>query len=167
MLFRSVMEIDFFAPVELTRSCIPLLVASGNRPAILNMGSVLAHRAVPNKSEYCAAKFALRGWSESLRVELCGSGVDVLMVSPSTTRSEFFDSLLETQEGVVSRSLGSMSPEAVARLAIRALERSNRDSILSVGGKALVLLGKFFPGWTDRLLRNPADPLSPSTPSSR
>jgi len=87
---RHVMEVDFFAPVELTRHCLPWL-RKGNRPAILNVGSVLAHRAVPNKSEYCAAKFAMRGWSESLRVELAKEGIDVLMLSPSTTRSEFFE----------------------------------------------------------------------------
>jgi short-subunit dehydrogenase len=104
---RRVMEIDFFAPVELTRLSIGLLRA-GNRPAILNIGSVLAHRAVPNKSEYCAAKFALRGWAESLRVELAGFGIEVLMLSPSTTRSEFFDSLVDTHSDNKSRSLGSM-----------------------------------------------------------
>ena len=90
------MEIDFFAPVELTRLCLPVL-ERGKRPAVLNVGSVLSHRAVPNKSEYCAAKFAMRGWTESLRVELQSKKIDVLMLSPSTTRSEFFDSLVDTK----------------------------------------------------------------------
>jgi short-subunit dehydrogenase len=149
---RRVMEIDFFAPVELTRISIGLLKA-GNRPAILNIGSVLAHRAVPNKSEYCAAKFALRGWAESIRVELASLGIEVLMLSPSTTRSEFFDSLLDTHPDTKTRSLGSMSPQRVAQLACRALIRSKRDMILSVGGKTLVTMGRFFPNLTDRFLR--------------
>ncbi len=148
---RRVMEIDFFAPAELTRGCLPSLMR-GNRPAILNIGSVLGHRAVPNKSEYCAAKFAMRGWSEAIRVELKRHGVDVLMISPSTTRSEFFESLLDTQHGVKSHSVGSMSPEAVARLAIQSLVRSKRERILSVGGKLLVWGGRWFPNLTDRLL---------------
>ena len=93
---RRVMEIDFFAPVELTRLCLPLL-ERGRRPAILNIGSVLSHRAVPNKSEYCAAKFAMRGWAESLRVELATQRIEVLMLSPSTTRSEFLDALVDTK----------------------------------------------------------------------
>lgn len=148
---RKVFEIDFFAPTELTRSCIHLL-KSGNRPAILNIGSVLGHRAVPNKSEYCAAKFALRGWAESLRVELAPQGIEVLMVSPSTTRSEFFDSLVDTPSNAKSRSLGSMSPDRVAQLALLALVRSKREMILSWGGKAFVALGKWLPGLTDRIL---------------
>lgn len=153
---RRVMEIDFFAPVELTRICLPLLL-KGIRPAVLNIGSVLGHRAVPDKSEYCAAKFAMRGWSESIRVELAPLRVEVLMVSPSTTRSEFFDALMDTSPDTKSRSLGSMSPKRVAQLAIRALVRSKRDMILSVGGKALVWLARFFPYLTDRILTRTND----------
>ena len=148
---RQVMEVDFFAPVELTRLCLPWL-RKGNRAAILNVGSVLAHRAVPNKSEYCAAKFAIRGWSESLRVELAKEGIDVLMLSPSTTRSEFFDSLVDTNPQEKSRSVGSMSSDRVAQLAVSALVRSKREMILSVGGRALVWAGRLFPRLTDRLL---------------
>jgi short-subunit dehydrogenase len=163
---RRVMEIDFFAPVELTRLSIGLLRA-GNRPAILNIGSVLAHRAVPNKSEYCAAKFALRGWAESLRVELAGFGIEVLMLSPSTTRSEFFDSLVDTHPDNKSRSLGSMSPERVAQLACRALIQSKRDMILSFGGKALVIMGRLFPKFTDRLLEKTSVDSKPIQSSDR
>jgi short-subunit dehydrogenase len=153
---RRVMEIDFFAPVELTRICLPLLL-KGIRPAVLNIGSVLGHRAVPDKSEYCAAKFAMRGWSESIRVELAPHHVEVLMVSPSTTRSEFFDALMDTSPDTQSRSLGSMSPERVAQLAIRALVKSKRDMILSIGGKALVWLARLFPSLTDRILTRNTD----------
>lgn len=148
---RLVMEIDFFAPVELTRLSLPLL-KSGKRPAILNIGSVLSHRAVPNKSEYCAAKFAMRGWSESLRVELASSNIEVLMISPSTTQSEFFDSLVGTEASAQSKSIGIMPAEKVARLAISALVRSKRELILSLGGRALVWCGRLFPRLTDRLL---------------
>jgi len=148
---RKVMEIDFFAPVELTRLCLPLL-ERGIRPAILNIGSVLSHRAVPNKSEYCAAKFAMRGWGESLRVELARKKIEVLMLSPSTTRSEFLESLVETNVDEKSQSLGSMSSERVAQLAISTLVRSKREMIISLGGKALVWAGRLFPRITDRVL---------------
>ena len=148
---RRVMEIDFFAPVELTRLCLPLL-ERGRRPAILNIGSVLSHRAVPNKSEYCAAKFAMRGWAESLRVELAAQWIEVLMLSPSTTRSEFLDALVDTKADAKCKSVGSMLPERVAQLAISALVRSKREMILSLGGKCLVWAGRLFPRLTDRIL---------------
>ena len=161
---RQVMEVNFFAPAELTRECLSWLRAargSGRKPAILNIGSVLAHRAVPLKTEYCAAKFAMRGWSESLRVELATESIDVLMLSPSTTKSEFFDSLVQSPEGIKSPSVGSMTAEQVADAAISVLVRSKRERILSWGGRLLVWAGRFFPNVTDRLLQRFAIPKAP------
>ncbi|MFN7840804.1 MAG: SDR family NAD(P)-dependent oxidoreductase [Pirellula sp.] len=149
---RKIMEVDFFASVELTRICLPLM-RSGVHPTILNIGSVLSHVAVPLKSEYCAAKFALRGWAESIRTELASQGIHVLMLSPSTTKSEFFTSLIDTSPNAESKSFGAMSPEKVAQAAIRSLERRRRDAILSLGGKALVWCGRLVPGILDRVLR--------------
>lgn len=148
---KQVMDVDFFAAVELTRLALPLL-RPGNQPAILNVGSVLAHRAVPNKSEYCAAKFALRGWSESLRCELAAEGIDVLNAHPSTTRSEFFDSLIETDQGTKSRSLGAMTPDQVAACIVKTLCAGKRDVIYSLGGRLLAAAGRYFPRTLDRFL---------------
>ena len=148
---RLIMEVDFFSAVDLTRLALPLL-RQGDKPAILNVGSVLSHRSTPLKSEYCAAKFALRGWSEALRVELMREGIDVLMLSPSTTKSEFFDSLVATDPGQKSASIGSMSTDDVADAAVKVLVHSKRDLVLTVGGKFLVWAGRLIPGLTDRLL---------------
>ena len=70
-VLRQIMEVNFFAAVELTRLAIPVL-QTGRQPIIVNIGSVLGHRAVPKKSEYCASKFALHGFSDALRAELMG-----------------------------------------------------------------------------------------------
>lgn len=148
---RKVMEIDFFAPVELTRALLPSL-RSAKQSFVMNVGSVLGHVGVPNKSEYCAAKFAMRGWHESLRCELRGSAVRMLMASPSTTRTEFFESLVDTPQGVPSRSLGSMSTEEVAEQILRSIPRHRRDSILSLGGKFLVWAHRLAPSWLERFL---------------
>ena len=148
---RKIMEIDFFAPVELTRVALPRL-RKGRRPAILNIGSILALRAVPQKSEYCAAKFALRGWAEALRCELAEENIDVLQVHPSTTSSEFFDSLQDSDPNSKSSSVGSMEPAKVAELAIDALVQSKREMILSLGGKIMIWTARRFPGLLDRLL---------------
>lgn len=91
---RQVMEVNFFAPAEWTRRCVPAL-RLGRAPVICNISSVLGHRAVPGKSEYCASKFAMHGLSDSIRAELRGDGIQVTLVSPSTTRSEFFDVALD------------------------------------------------------------------------
>jgi short-subunit dehydrogenase len=141
---RRIMEVNFFAPVELTRSLLPRLRASGDA-VICNIGSVLGHRAVPDKSEYCASKFALHGWSDALRGELAGSGITVTLVSPSTTRSEFFDSLVETDSETRSKSVGSWSPDRVAAATLQAIRKRRGEVILSSGGKLLVYADRVCP----------------------
>ncbi len=141
---RRVMEVNFFAPVELTRAALPLL-HQGRMPVLCNIGSVLGHRAVPNKSEYCASKFAMHGWSDALRAELRPSGIQVTLISPSTTRSEFFDAVIDTPQGTTSRSLGSWPPERVARATLAAIAARRSEAILSLAGKALVYADRLAP----------------------
>ncbi len=148
---RTIMEVNFFAPVELTRLCLPLL-RRGRQPMIVNIASVLGHRAVPRKSEYCASKFALHGFSDALRAELVARRIDVLLVCPSTTESEFFDSLLEDKERLPWRKFGAMSSEAVARRTVRAMRRGKQEIVLSPGGKLLVWLDRLCPGLANRLV---------------
>ncbi len=148
---RQIMEINFFAPAELTRAALPLL-RRGRAPVICNIGSVLGHRAVPQKSEYCASKFALHGWSDALRAELVADNIQVTLVSPSTTHSEFFESLIDSSDDAASRSLGSWSPQRVARAALVAICRRRAEVILSLGGKALVYADRLAPPLMNRLL---------------
>ncbi|QDT06370.1 putative oxidoreductase [Rubripirellula lacrimiformis] len=149
---RQVMEVNFFAPAELTRILIPSL-GRGRAPVICNISSVLGHRAVANKSEYCASKFAMHGWSDSLRAELAPDGIQVTLVSPSTTKSEFFDSLVHTSPDQSSASIGSWSPDRVARAALAAIIARRSEVILSLGGKALVYADRLSPPLMNRILR--------------
>ena len=149
---RQLMEVNFFAPVELTRSLLPA-IKRGRNSVICNVSSVLGHCAVADKSEYCASKFAIHGFSDSLRAELAPDNIQVTLVSPSTTRSEFFDSLVGTEAGTQSKSVGSWSPERVAKAAMSAIERRRSEVICSLGGKALVYADRLSPPIMARILR--------------
>ena len=148
---RRVMEVNFFAPVELIRGALPMLQA-GQRPMIVNVSSVLGHRAIPKNSEYCASKFALHGLSDSLRTEFAAAGIDVLIVSPSTTATDFFDSVLERNAELPWLALGAMSPEAVARQTVKAIRRGRHEIILTPGGKLLVWCDRLCPPVVNRLV---------------
>ncbi len=140
---RQVMEVNFFAPVEMIRLGLPIL-RGGHSPLVVNIGSVLGHCAVPAKSEYCASKFALRGFADALRAELANDRIDVLTVSPSTTETEFFDQLIAQPPGFKPRR--GMSAQRVARAVVRAIATGRREIVLSWGGKLLVWLQRFTPG---------------------
>lgn len=148
---RQIMEVNFFAPAELIRSALPLLQVSDDG-LVVNVGSVLGHCAVPKKSEYCASKFALHGLTDALRMELADESVDVLLISPSTTSSEFFDQALGSA-GPTKPIAGSMTPKAVSRKIVSAMEHRRREVILSGGGKLLVWADRIVPGLMSRILR--------------
>ncbi len=141
---RDLFEVNFFSAVELIRLFLPHL-REGRSPSIVNIGSVLGHFAARDKSEYCASKFAMHGFSDALRAELHTDGIHVLLVSPSTTRSEFFQ-----QERTSSASnpfrFGAMSPDVVAEKTVQALQKKRREIILSPGGKLSVWLDRLAPG---------------------
>ncbi len=148
---RQIMEVNFFAAVELIREARELLRA-GTSPIIVNIGSVLGHRAVPSKSEYCASKFALHGFSDALRAELAKEHIDVALVSPSTTSSEFFDRLLEDR-GTAVKGPYDMSPDEVARAVIKCIRSGRHEAILSLSGRMLVWLDRMFPSVADRIVQ--------------
>jgi short-subunit dehydrogenase len=148
---RRVMEVNFFAVVEMTRIALPLL-RQGERPIIVNISSVLAHRAVPRKSEYCASKFAVHGFSDALRAELVEDGIDVLLVSPSTTASEFFAQVIDRDAKELASEAGAMSPREVARQTVKAIRRGKHEIILSSGGRMLVWLDRLWPALANRIV---------------
>lgn len=148
---EKIMNVNFRAPVELTRLSLGFLKNS-NDGAIVNVGSVLAYCATPTKSEYCASKFALRAFSDSLRIELRKDKIDVLSVHPNTTQSEFFDRLIE-KKGKAATNPMAMSPQSVAKAIVHAIEKRRPETVLSWNGKLLVGLATKCPRITRWLLR--------------
>ena len=74
-------NINFHGVVNGTRAFLPILVEQ-NEGAIVNTSSVFGLVGMPNQSAYCSAKFAVRGFTDSLRQELRGTGVTAINVHP-------------------------------------------------------------------------------------
>jgi short-subunit dehydrogenase len=148
---RRIMEVNFFALAEMTRAALPALKA-GRRPMIVNIGSILGHRGIGNSVEYCASKFAVRGLTEALRAELAEHGIDVLLVSPATTETDFFDNLLERQGSASFRSPLSQSPAAVARATLRAIRSGRREVLPGTTAKLIHWANRLSPALVDRLV---------------
>lgn len=148
---RSLMEVNLFAPAELIREAAPLL-AAGDDPAVVNVGSILGCRGLPFSSEYCTSKFALHGLSESIRPELKRLGIELLVVAPGTTNTGFKDNVIDQQGEPPWARRGGVPAEAVARATLRALERRRRFIIPNTQGWLMVTANRFMPGMLDRVL---------------
>jgi short-subunit dehydrogenase len=148
---RPIMEVNFFAPVELIREALPLLRA-GVRPIVVNVGSVLGHRAAPHKSEYSASKFALHGFSDAIRPELARLGIDVLVAAAGPTDTEHFDTLLEDCGEMPWGNPRRKPANEVARIIVRAIERGQSEVVTHWGGWFWVLLNRLAPRLVDRIM---------------
>jgi short-subunit dehydrogenase len=147
---RKIMEVNFFGLTETTRLFIPLL-RMGNFPAIVNICSVAGKRGIPARSEYSASKFAVQGFSEALRAELDKDGIDVLVVSPGLTQTNFSKNMLEQKAKVKFDHLRGMTAEQVAAATLRTIEQGRHEVCLTFQGRLMVFLNRFFPRLTDRI----------------
>jgi short-subunit dehydrogenase len=149
---RKIMEVNFFGLTETTRVCLPAL-KKGNTPAIVNISSIAGKRGIPARSEYSASKFAVQGFSEALRAELDKDGIEVLVVCPGLTQTNFSQNMLEQKALMKMDHLRGMTPQAVAVAALQTLERGTHEVCLTAGGRLLVLVSRFFPRLADRVAR--------------
>ncbi|MFF2045680.1 SDR family NAD(P)-dependent oxidoreductase [Kitasatospora sp. NPDC058170] len=84
---RATMEVNFFGVVEVTRAALPHLRAAGGRVVtVTSVGGVIGQ---PFNEAYCAAKFAVEGFMESLAPVAATVGVHVTVVEPGAVASEF------------------------------------------------------------------------------
>jgi hypothetical protein len=126
-----------------------------NRGTIIQVGSALAYRAIPLQATYCAAKFAVRGFTDSVRCELLAehSAVRVTMVQ--------LPGLNTTQFGWVRTTLGRRprpvapfyQPEVAARAIVWAAAHPRRRELwVGANTVAVIIANKLMPGVADRYL---------------
>lgn len=149
---RRIMEVNFFGLTETTRLFLPLL-RQGNRPALVNISSIAGKRGIPARSEYSASKFAVEGFSEALRPELAKDGIDVIVICPGLTQTNFSRNMLEQRARMPMDHMRGMTSEAVAEATLRALERGQEQVCLTARGKLMVWFSRFLPRLTDVLVK--------------
>lgn len=84
---RRQMEVNFFGTLRLTQLLLPNL--RKNHGAVITVSSVVGRHALPLTGAYCASKFAVEGWMESLSMEVKPFGVDCYLIEPGTYPTQF------------------------------------------------------------------------------
>jgi NAD(P)-dependent dehydrogenase (short-subunit alcohol dehydrogenase family) len=88
---RRVMETKIFGVLGLTRALLPIFRRQ-RRGRIVLLSSQAAFAGQPGNSMYCASKWALEGWAESLAYEVDPFGIDVVLIEPGPYRTEIWNS---------------------------------------------------------------------------
>jgi short-subunit dehydrogenase len=84
------MDVNFFSPIRMAMALLPRMQARG-AGLIVNVSSMGGRLGIVHEAAYCAAKFAMCGWSETARIDLAGSGVDVKLMLPGPIDTEIWE----------------------------------------------------------------------------
>jgi short-subunit dehydrogenase len=141
---RSIFETNYFGLTETIRVFLPIL-KQGRQPSIVNIGSVVGRRALPARCLYSASKFAVAGFSEAIREELAKDGIQVQVVSPGLTQTNFSKNMLEAKAKLSMDHQRGMTSEQVAEATMTAIEKGKTETTLTFKGKMLLLVSKFAP----------------------
>jgi NAD(P)-dependent dehydrogenase (short-subunit alcohol dehydrogenase family) len=174
-VLRAQFETNLFGTHELTVKLLPMMIEAGEGRIVQN-SSVLGFAALRYRGAYNASKFALEGLSDTLRLELRGTGVDVVILEPGPIRSRFRENALKMFEAHIDRRKSrlasvyekklsqlrssedapfTLGPEAVAAALLKALQAPSpkRRYRITTPTKLFYWMKKFFPeSWMDSIL---------------
>lgn len=123
---QSVLAVNLLSHILISRLCLPVMKQQSVLSDLIFIGSEAALTGGKEGSVYCASKFGLRGFAQSLRLECAKSEVRVSLINPGAVRTAFFDDL-HFEPG--DREENAIHPEDVAATVL---------SILSMRGGTVV-----------------------------
>lgn len=140
---RRQFDVIYWGQVYGSRIAVNHLRSRGG--ALINVASALADRAIPLQGNYCAAKHALKAFTDSLRMELEeeGAGISVTLVKPGSIDTPLFDKS-KTYLGVEPQPVPPVyAPEAVSDAILHCAQHPTRDIIVGGMGKMLSVANDF------------------------
>jgi short-subunit dehydrogenase len=148
---RRQMDVNYWGQVYGSRVAVRHLRRRGG--ALINVGSALCDRAIPLQGNYCAAKHALKAFTEALRMELeeDGTPISVTLVKPASIDTPFFEKA-RTYLGVEPQPVPPVyAPEVVSEVILAAAQQPIRELI--AGGSGVKLsAARFAPRLADRYM---------------
>jgi len=157
---ESVMNTNIVAPMVLTRELLPILKRQ-DASVIANVGSIVGSIGLPGQVAYASSKFAMHGFSESLRRELSGTTTRVIYVAPRSTDTEMNDESLRR----INDAIGVRSDDVgvVATKIADAIVRIPRERFIGWPERLFVKINALLPGLVDRSTNRQTELLTTAT----
>src|SRR5690554_2316222 len=150
--YRRVTEVSYLGTVYGTLTALQYMRAR-NRGVIVQVGSALAYRGIPLQSAYCAAKFAVRGFTDSVRVELIyeNSPIHLTMVQLAAFNTPQFQWARYRQSAQPQPLPPIFQPELAAKAIVWASKHRRRELYVGFPALKTIVGNKLFPGLADRM----------------
>lgn len=151
--FEWLFGINFWGVVRMTRAFLPLLRLR-DEARIVNMSSLFGLIAPPGQTAYAASKFAVRGFSESLRHELAGTHVGVTVVHPGGVATSIAENArmpqsIAAEDAAERRKLFqsylTLSPATAGEIIVRGIEHRKPRVLVGSDAKRIALIERLIP----------------------
>lgn len=149
---RSLMETNFYGPLRCIQAVLPQM-RQQKSGQIVNIGSVLSAVVTVRNGVYCASKFALLALTDTLRMELHGTGIEVISVLPAYTDTPFFDNMYRYGNVARMSPFSGQHPSQVARAILRACAHHKRQVVLTLSARIAIWLHGLSPRLLDFIVR--------------
>lgn len=135
---REMFEVDYLGTVRVTQAVVPVMRAQGSGQ-ILNMSSVMGKKAFAHFGGYASIMHAIVGYTDALRQELEGTGIEVSTILPSLTQTPLLASVRPEDMPPPFRRLTPISAEQVAEAAVRGLSKNAARIVVPWQPRFLIL----------------------------
>ncbi len=150
---RKLFETNYWGCVYGCREAVDHLRERGG--TIINIGSVLGDRSIPQQGPYSASKHALKGITEALRMEVEEEGlpINITLINPSGIATPYNDHAKNYFDVRPINPPFIYAPDVVAEAILYCAVHPRRQVTVGAGGRILATMGQVFPGFTDVLMR--------------
>ncbi len=152
-LFEKIMQVNYLGAVYCTHYALPYLKES--QGLLVAISSLCGKTGVPNRCGYVASKHAMQGFFDTLRIELRGTGVDVLVVSPGFVATDIRYHVLGADGKPIDASLPNeqkfMSVEECVNQMVQAMQERRRELVMTPKGRLGLWLKLIAPNFVDRM----------------
>ncbi len=146
---ERVMNINFYGVIHVCQAFLPQLMQH-KESQLINVSSIFGLAGTPNHSDYCASKFAVRGYTEALMCELQQSPVRVMCVHPGGIATSI---ARKDRSKAFSQHFLKTPPEAMAKALIRAMEKKQSRLVYGNNSASLAWAARLLPlTWLNRIL---------------
>lgn len=149
---KGMMRTNYFGTVYFTKEILPTMEGGSH---IVNVGSMAGKLALTNYAGYCASKFAVSAFTESIRHELMKDGIAVHLICPTATKTHFFDNKSFAGHPHNENRGGMDEPSRIARWIVNSIERNVPETTSQRPKEKLALfLRANFPGIYGRIMQS-------------
>ncbi len=152
--FKRLMDVNFWGAVYACKAVLPQMKAQGGG-VIINVSSIFGKRGMPFESAYCASKFALAGFSESLRAELMSDNIDVSTIFPGAVETEIFEAAANQTGLEMPNALPKFPAREMAKVIVRDAQFPQPEIVMALDALAINFFNTVAPrlmdfalGWT-------------------